>query len=71
MMGDWRRYHDEILDRVFARVIVDEGHKMKGGNLFDRSVSIVKLQDTYKQIHTATLISNRITDYSRFRRPTE
>jgi hypothetical protein len=39
-----------------VRVIVDEGHRMKGGDLFDRATSfIIELDSIYKQIHTESI----------------
>lgn len=62
-MGTPNRDPECDLTGCFSRVIVDEGHILKGGLLFDRAASIVGLNPRYRQIYSASLLANRITDY--------
>jgi len=62
LMGDPNRVQDRVLEGLFGWVIIDEGHRVKGGDLFDRAAAVIELEATYKQFHTATLLSNHISD---------
>ena len=62
-MGNPNRSPLEVLPGCFARGIFDEGHTLKVGELFDRAASVIELHVKYKQIHTATLLANRLGDF--------
>lgn len=44
LIGNPNRSEDEVLKGLFARVIVDEGHRLMGGGLYDRAASIIELE---------------------------